>query len=232
MVLNSIAFIPDGNRRFAQKQGISLLNAYKLGTRKAWEVFDWLNNYPEIKTGTFYTLSLENLQRKQTELKLLYRIFERELDKIKSSGLFEKNRIQMKFIGRLDLLPKKLREKIAEAEKFTEGFKNKKMNLAIGYTGRTEIIDAAKKIAEQYKQGNIDLDKITTDTFQQFLYSDFKNPDLIVRTSGTKRLSGFLTYQSAYSELYFLEKYWPEINRTDLDNAIQDFYARERKFGK
>jgi undecaprenyl diphosphate synthase len=232
MALNSIAFIPDGNRRFAQKQGIGLFEAYRIGTKKAWEVFDWLNNYPEIKTGTFYTLSLENLQRKKTELQLLYKIFEKELDKIKKSGLFEKNQIKMKVIGRTDLLPKKLCEKIEDTEKFTENFKNKRMNLAIGYTGQIEIIDAAKKIAEQYKQGTIKLAELTTSTFQKFLYADFQNPDLIIRTSGTQRLSGFLTYQSAYSELYFLEKNWPEISQTDLDSAIKEYYARQRKFGK
>ncbi|MDD5163780.1 MAG: polyprenyl diphosphate synthase [Candidatus ainarchaeum sp.] len=232
MALNSIAFIPDGNRRFAQKQGISLLEAYRMGTRKAWDVFSWLNNYPEIKTGTFYTLSLENLQRKKTELLLLYKIFEKELDKVKNSGLFEKNQVRMKVIGRTDLLPKKLREKILETEKFTENFKNKKMNLAIGYTGQMEIIDAAKKIAEQYKQGTLRLAELTTSSFQKYLYGNFQNPDLIIRTSGTQRLSGFLMYQSAYSELCFLEKYWPEINETDLDFAIKEYYSRQRKFGK
>ncbi|HLD58292.1 MAG TPA: polyprenyl diphosphate synthase [archaeon] len=232
MPLNSIAFIPDGNRRFAQKNRISLLEAYRLGTQKAWEVFGWLENYPKIKTGTFYTLSLENLQRKKFELNLLYRIFEKELEKVKTSGLFEKNQVRLKFLGRTELLPKKLQEKIKQAEAFTQEFKKKTMNLAIGYTGQTEIIDAAKKIAEQYRQGNLELEKITTDSFKKFLYADFPNPDMIIRTSGTKRLSGFLMYQSAYSELYFMEKYWPEIKEADLDNAIAEFDSRQRKFGK
>ncbi|MBN1940750.1 MAG: di-trans,poly-cis-decaprenylcistransferase, partial [Candidatus Diapherotrites archaeon] len=222
----------DGNRRFAQKNNIALLSAYKLGTQKAWDVFDWINKYPEIKTGTFYTLSLENLQRKKTELKLLYKIFEKELDKVFSSGLFEANKIKLKVIGRTDLLPKKLREKIQSTEEYTQDFNKKTMNLALGYTGQIEIIDAAKKIAEQYKQGMLKLNELTTDSFKNFLYADFPSPDLIVRTSGTKRLSGFLTYQSAYSELYFLDKYWPEVNETDIDNAIEEYNLRQRKFGK
>jgi len=232
MPLNSIAFIPDGNRRFAQASRMPLLKAYQLGTQKAWDVFAWLNKYPKIKTGTFYTLSFENLQRKRTELKFLYKIFAKELDKVLSSGLFENNEVRLKVLGRTDAMPKNLQKKISEAEKFTENFENKTMNLAIGYTGRLEIVDAAKKIAEEYKRGNLDIEKLDTDSFGKYLYAKITDPDLIVRTSGTKRLSGFLTYQSAYSELYFLDKYWPEITEHDIDTAIADYDARQRRFGK
>lgn len=230
--LSSIAFIPDGNRRYAKQNHLSLLDSYRLGTKKAWDVLEWLQKYPSIKTGTFYTLSLENLTRNQNELKLLLKIFDRELVKAEKSSIFDENNISLRFIGQTHLLPKSLQAKMNSLEKQTENHSDKTINLAIGYSGQTEIVDAAKKICEQYSKGLVKLSELTVDSFKSFLYSDFASPDLIVRTSGTKRLSGFLTYQSAYSELYFLDKYWPELTQSDLDTAISDFEQRDRKFGK
>lgn len=230
MELNSIAFIPDGNRRYSKKAGISLLESYQVGTQKAWKVMDWLTNYKQIKTGTFYTLSLENMQRNKTELNVLFSIFDKELDKVFEKNFFEKNQIQLKFIGRLNLLPKNLQEKISEVEKFTSGFKEKTINLAIGYNGQTEIVDATKKIAELYKQNKLNLEKLNPATYYKYLYNSLQ-PDLIIRTSGTQRLSGFLTYASSYSELHFCEKTWPEFSKTDLQNAINEYNSRDRKYG-
>ena len=124
MALDSIAFIPDGNRRFSQKAGISLLKSYQLGTKKAWQVCEWLGKYAEIKFGTFWSLSLENFKRKR-EIPVLFRIFEKELEKVKTSGLFEREGIRLKFIGRKSVFPARLQKKILEAEKFTEGFSKK-----------------------------------------------------------------------------------------------------------
>lgn len=232
MELNSIAFIPDGNRRYAKLTGISLLEAYKLGTQKAWQVIDWLDKYKNIKTGTFYTLSLENLRRSKLELHALFKIFEKELNKVESSGIIEEQGIKLKFVGRTDLLPKNIQEKMAEAEKLTENHDRRLVNLAIGYNGQQEIVDAAKKIALKFKEGAINLAKLTPETFREFLYSPFTVPDYIIRTSGMERLSGFLTYQSSYAELKFVPKYWPELTEEDLDDAVRDYYHRKRTFGK
>lgn len=232
MDLKSIAFIPDGNRRYAQSAGIELQQAYALGTKKAWDVLDWIVEYPKISVGTFYTLSLENLSRSKAELNILFKIFENELNRVKTSGFFEENNVRLKFLGKIDAFPKKLREKMLESEKFTENFSEKTVNLALGYNGQTEIVDAAKKIAEQYKKGLIKLGDLTTESFKNFLYYPFPEPDLIIRTSGTQRLSGFLTYQSSYSELYFCSKHWPEFSKNDLADAITEFKERKRKFGK
>ncbi len=230
-MLNSIAFIPDGNRRYATKMHIPLVQSYQLGTKKAWEVIDWLKDYPKIKAGTFYTLSLENLSRNKAELKILFSIFERELDKVLNSDFFPVNDVKLKFIGRFEDFPEKLKQKISKTEEFTENNKKKTINLAIGYNGQTEIVDAAKKIALAHEKG-LDLNSLNEDSFKKYLYSDFSDPDLIVRTSGTQRLSGFLTYQSSYSELYFSEKFWPEFSKTELNNAITEFDSRQRRFGK
>lgn len=230
--LNSIAFIPDGNRRYALKTGIPLFKAYEVGTQKAWKVLEWLTAYKEIKVGSFYMLSLENLQRKKEELSLLFKIFENELEKVKNSALINSNKIRLKFIGRTELLPKSIQNKIEEVEDYTAKYKSKTINLAIGYSGQAEIVDAAKKIAQNFKSNSLNLSSLDEKSFQKFLYSDFYSPDLVVRTSGTERLSGFLTYQTAYSELYFLDKFWPEIEEQDLDNAISSFYEIKRNFGK
>ncbi len=232
MELSSIAFIPDGNRRFAQKKGISLLESYRLGTKKAWDVIDWLRHYPAIKSGTFYTLSFENLTRNRAELSVLFRIFDKELDKAAKNLVFEQEQMHINFVGRLESLLKKIQAKMRHLEEKTGEYKKKTIHLAIGYSGQNEIVDAAKKIAEQYKQGLLNLSDLTTQNFSRFLYAPIEEPDLIVRTSGTQRLSGFLTYQSAYSELYFSPKYWPEFEKNDLDAAIQSYEDRKRNFGK
>ncbi len=230
-MLNSVAFIPDGNRRYALSNNIPLFQSYQMGTRKAWDVIDWLKSYPKIKVGTFYTLSLENLTRNKAELKILFSIFERELDKVINTNYLQENEIKLKFVGRLNDFPEKIRNKIFKAEKSTENNKGKTINLALGYNGQTEIVDAAKKIALAHKNG-LDLNSLNEKEFKKYLYSDFADPDLIVRTSGTQRLSGFLTYQSSYSELYFSKKFWPEFSKQELASAVNEYEQRQRRFGK
>lgn len=230
--LNSIAFIPDGNRRYASNAGISLAESYALGTKKAWDVLEWMNKYKEIKTGTFYTLSLENTTRKKFELSVLFKIFEKELDKVLFSPLFEKFGIKLNFIGKISALPKSIQNKMLKAEHATAEYDKKQINLALAYNGQQEIVDASKKIAEEYSKGRLSLDELTPKTYQKYLYDSGLIPDFIIRTSGSQRLSGFLTYQSSYSEFAFIPKFWPEFTENDLDSAIQDFHSRKRNFGK
>lgn len=231
-MLESIAFIPDGNRRYARKVGINFLQAYQLGTQKAWNVMHWLEDYDSVKSGTFWMLSLENMLKRKAELGMLFRIFDREIDKVKNSGYFEQNQVNIRFFGRLDLLPKKLLEKVKQAEDFTRDFKKRTINLALGYSGRAEIVDAAKRLALDAQNGAVDLEEVDEQSFSKYLYADLREPDLMIRTSGEQRTSGFLPFQSTYSELYFCRHYWPEFSKQDLDEAIADFGARQRNFGK
>ncbi len=231
-MIESIAFIPDGNRRFAKLSGISLLQSYSLGTQKAWDVLEWLTKYPSIKVGTFYTFSLKNFQRSRLELKVLMKIFDKELDRAKKQSILQKEGIALKFIGRRDQFPTKLQTKMKGVEKFTKNFGDRTVNLALGYDGQTEIIDAAQRFALDVSKGKALPETLSTENFKKYLYSDFKEPDLIIRTSKEQRLSGFLTYQSAYSELAFIDKYWPQINETDVDKLVNDYNKRERRFGK
>jgi undecaprenyl diphosphate synthase len=231
-MLESIAFIPDGNRRYAEKAGISLAQSYLMGTTKAWDVAQWLSKYPSIKNGIFYTFSLKNFERSKLELKTLMHIFGKELDKVKNNKLISDNEIKLKFIGRKELFPNELKKKMDAAEKLTENNSKKTITLAIGYDGQAEIVDAAKKFATEVSSGKANINSIDENSFKKYLYADFKEPDLIIRTSNQQRLSGFLTYQSSYSELYFLDKFWPELSESDVDTAIDSFDSRQRRFGK
>lgn len=231
-MIESIAFIPDGNRRYAKQVGISLAQSYSLGTQKALDVVKWLSKYPSIKTGTFYTFSLKNFERSKLELDILFKIFEGQLDKAKKDPLFKENGISLKFIGRREMFPQKLQEKMTSVEEYTSDFKNSQINLALGYDGQTEIVDAAARFALDVQNGKAKPEDLSTGNFSKYLYADFKAPDLIVRTSNEQRLSGFLTYQSSYSELAFIDKYWPEITENDVNKVITTFEERERRFGK
>ncbi len=231
-MIESIAFIPDGNRRYAKIAGISYAQSYLIGTRKAWDVIDWIKKYPSIKNGVFYTFSLKNFNRSKAELSILTKIFEKELDKVKKHKIINENGIRLKFIGRREAFSKKLQKKMVEVEDYTSQFDSKTIHLALGYDGQAEIVDASKRFAQDVKEGKVSINELDTDSFQHYLYAEFKAPDLIVRTSKEQRLSGFLTYQSSYSELSFIDKYWPQLVEKDVDKVIHDFEARERRFGK
>jgi len=146
-----------------------------------------------------------------------------------------RHKVRVKVIGRLNLLPEKLREMINEVETFTKDYDEHFLNVALAYGGRAEIIDATKEIAQKVKEGKITPEDIDEDVFEKFLYTSHmskQDPDLIIRTSGEERLSGFLLYQSAYSELCFLDVYWPEFRWIDLLRAIRIYQKRKRRFGK
>ncbi len=231
-MLESIAFIPDGNRRYAKLANISLAESYALGTQKALDVVKWMSKYPQITVGTFYTFSLKNFERSKLELDILFKTFENELDKAKRSTLFLENGIKLNFIGRKEMFPLKLQNKMREVEESTFENKQRQINLALGYDGQTEIVDAAQRFALDVFEGKAKPENLSTTNFSKYLYANFKAPDLIVRTSNEHRLSGFLTYQSSYSEFAFIDKYWPAIIESDVDKVVCDFEQRERRFGK
>lgn len=232
MSLTSIAFIPDGNRRFASQQNMNLAHAYQMGTQRSWDVMQWLSDYPSIKVASFYTLSLENITRSSAEMQVLFSIFEKEADKILKEEVYKSNEFAIKFLGRLEKFPTHLKDKMNLIQERSQDYAKRVINVAIGYNGRAEIVDAAKKLAQDVVDKKMDVNSINENTFKNYLYSNFSDPDMIVRTGHTQRLSGFLTYQSTYSELYFMNKYWPEFSREDLKNVVTEFDSRVRRFGK
>ena len=143
-----------------------------------------------------------------------------------------KNEVKVKVVGKTELLPENVREAIKEAEDATAHFNKRLFNIAIGYDGRLEIIDSFKKIIEQVQAGEITIDDVDEDLVSKNLYTGgLDDPNLIIRTSGEERLSGFLLWQSSYSELYFCETLWPELRKVDFIRAIRSYQERERRFG-
>lgn len=227
---NHIGIIMDGNRRFAEKLMKKPWMGHKWGAEKVKSVVQWSrdNNIKEI---TLYTLSLDNFNRPKKEFETLMELFNKEF---KNGTLIEdihKNKIKINMIGEINRLPANIQKTIKKLEQSTKDYSNFTINFAIAYGGKNEIINAAKRIAEQTAKGKIKTKNINEDLFKKYLY--LKNqPDMIIRTGGEKRLSDFLTWHASYSELFFLDTLWPELTEEEFVNCITEFTKRKRKFGK
>ena len=229
-----IAIILDGNRRWASGQSFSPLLGHHFGAVRVEDLLDWCLDL-EVKSITLYAFSTENFQRPPKEVEQIMQIAEEKLRKILTDERIHKNRVRVKVIGRMGLLPKSLQELIREVEEATRDYDQHFLNVAFAYGGRAEIVDATKKIALEIEKGKLKPDAIDEQVFENHLYTAYlpqQEPDLIVRTSGEERLSGFLLWQSAFSELCFLDVYWPEFRRIDLLRAIRTYQQRKRRFGK
>jgi len=230
MELRSIGIIPDGNRRYARKAGLSLAQAYGRGARKAEEVLNWTLDEGRIRCSTFYALSTENfLNRSALEKAVLFRLLDRYFRKVPTDRRVREHGIRLKVIGRTELLPAKLRATIRKAEEFTDKYDNYQLNLAICYGGRQELVDAVNKLAAHYAR---EQQPLTEADVEGALYANYPAPDLVIRTGGVQRLSGFLTWETAYSELYFSDKLWPEFSKPDFNTAIEFYDSTERRFGR
>lgn len=223
---NHVAIILDGNRRFAKRLMLEPWKGHELGAEKVEKLLDYIKKIG-IKEVTLYCLSVENINsRPKHELSYLFKLFRKEFKEMNREKI-KKNKIKIKFIGNLSLLPKELQEECKKLEKETENNNEITVNFAIAYGGRQEIINAVKKILEN----KINPEELNEDLFEQNL-SLSSSPDLIIRTGGEKRTSNFLPWQAAYSELFFLDKMWPEFEEQDLVNCVQEFKNRKRNFGK
>jgi len=229
-----IAIILDGNRRWARESGLEPWMGHYFGANKTKDVLKWCLEL-DVKSITLYAFSTENFQRPRKEVERLMQIFKEKLQEVLESEEIHKYKVKVKVIGRVNLLPPSLQAMIREVEEKTKNYNEHFLNLAIAYGGRAEIVDATKKIVQKVVAGELSPEEIDEKVFEQHLYTAFlpkQDPDLIIRTSGEERLSGFLLYQSAYSELCFLDVYWPEFRRIDLLRAIRTFQKRKRRFGK
>jgi undecaprenyl diphosphate synthase/tritrans,polycis-undecaprenyl-diphosphate synthase [geranylgeranyl-diphosphate specific] len=226
-----IAVIPDGNRRYAKKTGLDLYHAYKKGVEKVRSFLTWALEYREIRNITFFALSTENLRRNKLELEILFKIFEEEFRRTLEDPLIHDNKVRVRFIGERSLLPSRLVKYMEELERRTSNYSNYNLTFALGYGGRAEIVRCIKRLLT----GEVKIADITEESLFQCLDTrDLPNPepDVVLRTGGEKRLSNFLLYQSAYSELIFLDKLWPEIEREDLAYVVEEYSRRQRRFGR
>jgi tritrans,polycis-undecaprenyl-diphosphate synthase [geranylgeranyl-diphosphate specific] len=229
-----IAIILDGNRRWASERLLKSWMGHWHGAERVSQLLDWCLDLG-VKCVTLYSFSTENFERAPREVEEILRIAEEKLREILTDERIHRNKIRVKVIGRIGLLPKRLQELIQEVEETTETYDKQFLTVALAYGGRAEIVDATKKIAEKVNLGELSLEKINEDVFEKFLYTAYMpkpDPDLIIRTSGEERLSGFLLWQSAYSELCFLDMFWPDFRRIDLLRAVRTFQQRKRRFGK
>jgi len=228
-----IAVIMDGNRRWAMKRGLYPWLGHRFGAEKVDELIEWCINLG-IKVITIYALSTENLKRSKRELDEILRLLkEKSLEYVNDERL-HKHGIRVKVIGRKDLLPRDVREALEKLEEVTSKYNNLYLNLAVAYGGRAEIVDASKNLIKDVLAGKVKVDEIDEGILERYLYtSDIPNhePDMIIRTSGEERISNFLLWQSAYSELVFLDVYWPEFRKIDLMRAIRIYQKRQRRFG-
>ncbi|MEM0129833.1 MAG: polyprenyl diphosphate synthase [Thermoplasmatales archaeon] len=227
-----IAVIMDGNRRFARMLHKSADEGHELGKEKLENFLDWCFDIG-IKIVTVYAFSTENFKRDSSEIHYLMNLYAHSFDDITRDPRVIKNRIRVRLIGKIDLLPENVREAAMRAEEFTKSFDKFLLNVAIAYGGREEILDAIRSISRDVKRGKIEPENIDEKTIEKYLYTgEIDDPDLIIRTSGEERISNFLLWQSAYSELYFTDVYWPEITKLDLLKAIGDFQKRRRRYGR
>ncbi len=227
-----IAIIMDGNRRFARELGLMASQGHKEGRNKLEEMLNW-GLEVGVKILTVYAFSSENFTRDDDELEELMSLFEENFYKVGDDERVHKYKIRIRALGMLKMLPEEVQKAIAYAEDKTKDYDNYQLNLAVAYSGREEIIQAIKEISSQVKSGQMEVDDINQKTFSQFLYTaDLPDPDLILRTSGEVRVSNFLLWQLAYSELYFVDVYWPGFRKIDFLRAIRSYQQRVRRYGR
>ncbi|MDN4186035.1 MAG: isoprenyl transferase [Dehalococcoides mccartyi] len=222
---NHIAIIMDGNGRWAERRGLSRLDGHKAGLENARQIIRHLNSLG-VKYVTLYSFSTENWKRPDTEIKGLFGL----INDIMSSYIPElvENNVRLKHLGHLDKLPSVLKDKLADLLSRTSRNTGLTLCLAFDYGGRDEIIQAVKKLVKD----GVNTDKITENVFDGYLYTaGIPEADLVIRTGGEMRLSNFLLWQSAYSELYFSEVMWPDFGEKEIDKAISAFNQRQRRFG-
>lgn len=227
-----IGMIMDGNRRYARALMKEPWHGHELGVKQLENVLNWCKEFG-IRYVTLYALSLENLaSRPKNELDFILKLIDKELDKILSGNhKAHENKVRIRFLGKLDELDKYkpgLTDKMKRIEELTSQYSNYFLNLAIAYTGRQEIVDACNKAAADAAKGKA----LTQESFKKYLYTnDMPDPDLVIRTAGEHRISGFLLYQGAYSEFVFIDKPWPAMERDDFVQALEEYSRRNRTFG-
>ena len=227
-----VAFIMDGNRRYSKLQGnIDVIKGHEIGVNILENVMNWSFELG-IEIITAYAFSTENFNRPKHEVDGLMDLFVINFKKLVNNQKIHKNEVKVKVVGRTELLPDNVKEAIKEAEDATAHYNKRFLNLAIGYDGRLEIIDSFKKIIKEVQAGKISIDDVDEELVSKNLYTaGLDDPNLIIRTRGEERLSGFLLWQSSYSELYFCETLWPELRKVDFIRAIRSYQERERRFG-
>jgi len=224
-----IAIIMDGNGRWAQKKGLPRVMGHKAGMEALKKTVKSCSDLG-IKILTVYAFSTENWNRPQDEVNylmdLLVEYMRREVNAL------HKNKVKIKILGEVDMLPDQTRTEIEEAIELTKNNEGLQFNIALNYGGRAEILRACRNLIKDLEAGNLDMDSADEKVFSSYLYtSNDPDPDLIIRTSGEQRISNFLLWQGAYSELLFVDQLWPDFDEAVLHSAVLEYKNRSRRFG-
>lgn len=232
-----VAVILDGNRRWANHVGLREPGAgYRHGADKLGELIDWCAALG-IGELTVWALSLENLTRSEDEVEALFDVLSHRLPALGGHGAAGRNAPRIRVFGRLSLLPASLAKAARAVQADTAGNEGLSLNVALGYSGRDELVDAMRALVSSLAERGVPPEQMAThvdaDAIARHLYTaEHSDPDLIIRTSGEMRLSGFLPWQSSHSEFYFTDVYWPAFRELDFLRAIRTFQQRERRFGR
>ena len=228
-----IGLIVDGNRRFAVANRLSTRKAgHMAGSDRLEDFLEWCLEL-DVKIVTLYGFSTENYKRSNEEVEELMSVILEKFRTLQTNPLIDKENVRIKVIGRRDGFSAEMLKEISKVESLTETHDSFLLNVAIGYGGRAEIVDAVRRIGSQIKENSLSVEDINEDLLSNHLYTEgLPDPDLIIRTSGEERLSGFLIWQSAYSELYFSEAFWPAFRKIDFLRAIRVWQQRDRRYGK
>lgn len=220
-----IGIILDGNRRWAKQHLWKPWEGHNKGFEKLKNLLNWILEL-QIRETSLYCFSIQNFNRAEEEKEHLFNIFRREIDDLINDLRVDENRIKIRFAGRTSLFPEDIQKKIQELVEKTKDYGQYIINFGMAYGGREEIIDTVNKLLKENKT------EITEEEFLQNMWVP-ENLDIVIRTSGEHRLSNFFPFQSTYAELFFLEKHWPDFEKEDLINVINEFEEkRQRRFGK
>ena len=228
-----VSIIMDGNRRFAWGKNLDRGTGHAHGKKKLKEVMDWILDLG-IPYFTVYALSTENLkERSDAELEGLFDLYVSGLNEIADDPRIHENGVKVQAVGRLSMLPDRVREALKNAELRTEDYSEFLFTICLAYGGREEIVDAVRDVAVAHAEGELPVEMIDQQQISSRLYTaDLPDPDLVIRTSGEERISNFLLWQIAYSELHFTDVHWPSFRKVDLYEALESYQMRRRRYGE
>jgi undecaprenyl diphosphate synthase len=226
--VNHVAIIMDGNGRWAQRRGMPRWKGHEMGANTVRKIAEAACQR-EIPILSLFAFSSENWKRPAMEIRILFNLLQQYL--LSEYANLLKNDIRISAFGRRDRIPKAVNETLVETETATQNCKRLHLRIALDYGARHEIAEIARSLAQAVAERQMHPDQITEETFASRISPAIPDPDLIIRTAGEQRLSNFLLWQSAYSELYFCSKCWPDFDESDLDEALSAFQSRTRRFG-
>jgi len=226
-----VGVIMDGNRRLAKALHVKPWEGHEMGSNTVEALVDW-SRLAGVRTLTLYAFSTENFNRADEEVDKIMELFTTKLAALADDKRIHRDQVRVRILGRTETLPPEVRGAIEKVEKATRKYGAYHLNFCIAYGGRQEIIDAMRSLIDQVVAGDLDPDEIDEDMLGRHMYTGGDDPDLIIRTGGESRLSNFLLYQAAYSELFFTDVYFPAFRKVDFLRVIRGFQLRARRFGK